>query len=238
MPVTHRAWIAALFAPRTTISSSIVAPLSSAEIHGPSYCSEWNVGQVLSHLGSGAEIGLANLNAALAGEEAPTREYYQSVWARWDALDPDEMAKQSLVSDAAHVERFEGLDDEALDALRRDGRWAASSMPPVSSRCASTNTPCTPGTWQRCATRERPCCPRPSSCSSIASGTASAAWRAVDKPKAAPTSPRSRIATSGFRSRRQARPRGGRAPSSTLEIPTEALTRTVRASRRGALGGR
>jgi uncharacterized protein (TIGR03083 family) len=113
----HRAWIGALRASHDHLAS-VVAPLTSEEIHGPSYCSEWNVGQVLSHLGSGAEIGLANLNAALAGAESPTREYYQSVWARWDALDPDEMAKQSIVSDAAHIERLEGLDDDALDAVR------------------------------------------------------------------------------------------------------------------------
>jgi uncharacterized protein (TIGR03083 family) len=117
MDTGHRAWIGALRASHDHLVA-VVEPLTSAEIHGPSYCSDWHVGQVLSHLGSGAEIGLANLNAALAGEEAPSREYYQSVWARWDALEPDEMAAQSIVSDTAHVERLEGLGDDELDALR------------------------------------------------------------------------------------------------------------------------
>ena len=55
--------------------------------------SDWAVAQVLSHLGSGAEITLASLEGALSGEGAPQQEFNKSVWARWDALSPAEQAR-------------------------------------------------------------------------------------------------------------------------------------------------
>ena len=41
--------------------------LSGAQLAGPSGASEWTVAQVLSHLGSGAEIALAGYEAAFTG---------------------------------------------------------------------------------------------------------------------------------------------------------------------------
>jgi len=83
-----------------------------------SYCSEWTIAQVLSHLGSGAEIGLLNLNAALAGGPPPDRELYLAIWDVWNAKSPEAQAADSLVSDAAYISAWESLDDAALDALR------------------------------------------------------------------------------------------------------------------------
>jgi hypothetical protein len=53
-----------------------------------SYCAEWTVAQVYSHLGSGAEIGLANLDAGLTGGPLPDP---QPIWNRWDSLTPEGM---------------------------------------------------------------------------------------------------------------------------------------------------
>lgn len=97
--------------------AGVMAGLNASAVAGPSYCSEWSVAQVLSHLGSGAEIGLANLEAMLAGEPAPARERYQEIWARWDAKSPADMAADALVSDEAHVSRLEGLSDDQLNGL-------------------------------------------------------------------------------------------------------------------------
>ena len=97
--------------------AGVVAGLSASQVAGPSYCSEWSVAQVLSHLGSGAEIGLANLEAMLTGEPAPSRERYQEIWARWDAKSPADMAADAMVSDEAHVSRLAGLSDDQLNGL-------------------------------------------------------------------------------------------------------------------------
>lgn len=95
----------------------VMAGLSPSQVAGPSYCSEWSVAQVLSHLGSGAEIGLLNLEAMLAGEPAPARERYQEIWARWDAKSPADMAADALVSDEAHISRLVALSDAELNGL-------------------------------------------------------------------------------------------------------------------------
>jgi uncharacterized protein (TIGR03083 family) len=97
--------------------AGVMAGLSASQVAGPSYCSEWSVAQVLSHLGSGAEIGLTNLEAMLANEPAPPREKYQEIWARWDAKSPADMAADALVSDEAHISRLEGLSDSELNGL-------------------------------------------------------------------------------------------------------------------------
>ena len=44
--------------------------------------------QVLSHLGSGAEIAHAGYRAALDGTPAPEQEFNQGVWDRWNARSP------------------------------------------------------------------------------------------------------------------------------------------------------
>jgi uncharacterized protein (TIGR03083 family) len=97
--------------------AGIVGSLDVGAVEGPSYCSEWNVAQVLSHLGSGAEIGLANLEAMVAGQPAPARELYQSIWDTWNAKSPADMAADALVSDEKHVSRLESLSDDQLNGL-------------------------------------------------------------------------------------------------------------------------
>jgi uncharacterized protein (TIGR03083 family) len=97
--------------------AGIVDSLDAGAVAGPSYCSDWTVAQVLSHLGSGAEIGLANLEAMVAGEPAPARELYQSIWDTWNAKSAADMAADALVADEKHVSRLESLSDEQLDGL-------------------------------------------------------------------------------------------------------------------------
>lgn len=100
--------------------AGIVQRLSAEQIEGPSYCDDWSVAQVLSHLGSGAEIHLANLEAMLAGADMPSRDVYQQIWDRWNAKTPAAMAADAVVSDERHVSRFEGLSDGDLDGLAWD----------------------------------------------------------------------------------------------------------------------
>jgi len=89
-----------------------------ADMVRPSGAAEWTVAQVMSHLGSGAEIARAGLDAALADSSPPAQSFYESVWARWDALAPRQQADECLLSDAAFVESYEALDDATRNSLR------------------------------------------------------------------------------------------------------------------------
>jgi uncharacterized protein (TIGR03083 family) len=111
----HRGAVETLAASHANLKEVVVnaGPPTAA-----SYCSEWTIAQVLSHLGSGAEIGLLNLNAALAGGPSPERELYLAIWDVWNAKSPEAQAADSLLSDAAYISRWEGLSDAELDALR------------------------------------------------------------------------------------------------------------------------
>jgi uncharacterized protein (TIGR03083 family) len=112
-------WISALRASHDRLVG-IATGLGPEEVRAPSYCDEWTIAQVLSHLGSGAEIHLANLEAMLTGSVMPSREDYQQIWDRWNAKSPEAMAADALEADARHLERFEGLSDDELDRLAWD----------------------------------------------------------------------------------------------------------------------
>ena len=89
--------------------AALVPGLTDEQLAGPSGAAEWTVAQVLSHLGSGAEIGLATLGTALAAGPAAEPGFNQSVWDRWNALSPREQATDFVDHDARLVAAFEGL---------------------------------------------------------------------------------------------------------------------------------
>jgi uncharacterized protein (TIGR03083 family) len=95
-----------------------IAPtLTDDQLTGPSGSSEWSIGQVFSHLGSGAEITLAGLTAALDGGDAPDEDFNRSVWARWDAMSPSEQRAGFVEHDTRLVEKFEALTPEQHESL-------------------------------------------------------------------------------------------------------------------------
>lgn len=100
--------------------AAFVGKLGPDDLTRPSGASDWQVSQVLSHLGSGAEINLAALRAAQAGEPAPGGEFNQSVWARWDAMPPAEHASGFLEANERLVRAYEELDPAARADLRID----------------------------------------------------------------------------------------------------------------------
>lgn len=79
---------------------------------------DWTVAQVLSHLGSGAEIAHAGLDAALSGAATPDQSFNESVWARWNGLSPRQQADGCIEGDAALVAAYEALDDTVRNDLR------------------------------------------------------------------------------------------------------------------------
>ena len=81
--------------------------LSDEQLRGPSGASEWTVADVLSHLGSGAEISRHTLQKA-AGDETDTPSNEQ-VWDRWNALSPGEQASGFVASSEELVTLLESL---------------------------------------------------------------------------------------------------------------------------------
>jgi len=93
--------------------ASFAMTIPPAERTRRSYCTEWTVAQVYSHLGSGAEIESARIRAGLAGTAAPDPTEF---WRRWDALRPDQMIEQFAAADAGYLDLVHELNlDEVGD---------------------------------------------------------------------------------------------------------------------------
>jgi len=97
--------------------AALVTTLADDQLSGPSGASEWSVAQVLSHLGSGSEISLAGLRAAVGEGETPGDDFNRSVWDRWDAMSPTEQAEGFLRHDEALVAALEALTPEQRSSL-------------------------------------------------------------------------------------------------------------------------
>lgn len=100
--------------------AAMVRDFTAEDLARTSGAAEWDVSQVLSHLGSGAEINRAVLEGALAGTGAPESGFNQGVWARWDAMSREERAEGFLDTSDALVRRYEGLDADTRENLRID----------------------------------------------------------------------------------------------------------------------
>jgi uncharacterized protein (TIGR03083 family) len=96
---------------------AIVEPLDLRQLEQPCYASKWSIAQVLSHLGSQAEIFGMFLAAGLSGEEPPGREAFGPIWDSWNARSPQAQAADALSADQATLEQFESLDADQLAGL-------------------------------------------------------------------------------------------------------------------------
>jgi uncharacterized protein (TIGR03083 family) len=90
--------------------------LDDAQLVGASYCGEWTIADVLSHLGSGAVIMQRGLRDALAGTQTP-EGFAQGVWDEWNAKSPRAQKDDALVSDEALLEALEAVGDEEQAAF-------------------------------------------------------------------------------------------------------------------------
>ena len=114
-----RTWIATLRESHDRLVG-LVQPMTPDQVRGESYCRDWSNAQVLSHLGSGAEIALLMLPGALGTGEPAGQEAFQPVWDVWNAKTPDAQAADAIESDERHVATLEGLTDAELAAARMD----------------------------------------------------------------------------------------------------------------------
>ncbi|UBU08738.1 maleylpyruvate isomerase family mycothiol-dependent enzyme [Nonomuraea gerenzanensis] len=113
----------AVIAALRTGHDSLAATVSSfaeGDLARPSGASEWDISQVLSHLGSGAEIARATLRAALDGEPPRGQDFMQSVWDRWNAMTRGDRADGFLRSDEELIALYESLDQDTRAGLRVD----------------------------------------------------------------------------------------------------------------------
>lgn len=98
--------------------AALVGSLSDDDLGLPSGATEWPVAQVLSHLGSGAEIGRASYDAALTGAEPPGQDFNIPVWDRWNAMTPRQQAAGFVETDGRLVDLLESLSPEQREALQ------------------------------------------------------------------------------------------------------------------------
>jgi uncharacterized protein (TIGR03083 family) len=109
-------WIAALRNSHERLAS-LVSPLTPEQLRGPAYPTEWSTAQVLSHLGSGAEISLLTLPSALGQAGPVDRDAFPPIWDVWNAKSPDDQAADGLSSDEKYVRALEQLSDEDLAGI-------------------------------------------------------------------------------------------------------------------------
>ncbi|MEV1001653.1 maleylpyruvate isomerase family mycothiol-dependent enzyme [Nonomuraea sp. NPDC050202] len=100
--------------------AATVSSFADDDLARRSGSAEWDVSEVLSHLGSGAEITRATLRAALDGEPGPGRDFMQPVWDRWNAMTRRQRADGFLRSSQALTELYESLDQDTRTSLRID----------------------------------------------------------------------------------------------------------------------
>ena len=128
MTATVDASIAALRSTHDELAG-LVRGLTDEQLLAPSGSSQWPVAQVLSHLGSGAEISAATLRGAVEGSGRPADGFNQSVWDRWNALSPREQADGYLAADAVLVQAVESLTPEQRAGLSVDLGFLPAPVP-------------------------------------------------------------------------------------------------------------
>ena len=100
--------------------AGLVTPLTPDQLRAQSYDSDWTIAQVLSHLGSGAEIGTLSLAAALGGGGQLDQSAFPAIWDAWNNRTPDMQAADALTWDGENVSRLERLTGEELDSIGLD----------------------------------------------------------------------------------------------------------------------
>ncbi|MHB8394267.1 MAG: maleylpyruvate isomerase family mycothiol-dependent enzyme [Candidatus Dormibacteria bacterium] len=135
-------WISALRDSHQRLRS-VSSDLSSGGPRSTSYATEWSIADVLSHLGSQAEIFQLFLKAGLSDEAAPGREQFQPIWDSWNARTPEAQARDAIRGDAEILMRLEqtGAEDQRrfhLSLFGRDLDWAGLARMRLSEHAIHT----------------------------------------------------------------------------------------------------
>ena len=109
------------------VLAGLVRTFTDEQLALTSGAAEWTVAQVLSHLGSGAEIGHAPI--ALAAGETVVAEDNQTIWARWDASAPRAQAEGFLEHNGRWLDVVEALTPEQRSSLTVDLGFLPEPVP-------------------------------------------------------------------------------------------------------------
>jgi uncharacterized protein (TIGR03083 family) len=100
--------------------AELVSSFREDDLTRPSGSAQWDVSEVLSHLGSGAEIGQATLQAALDDKPNPGRQSMETIWDRWNAMTRRQRADRFLHANNTLTGLYESLDASKRENLRID----------------------------------------------------------------------------------------------------------------------
>ena len=123
--LTDRA-IAALHAEHDTLVA-LLADIDDNALTSSSGADDWTVAQVLSHLGSGAEIGRSPILRA-AGDSVQAEDN-QTIWARWDAASPAEQASGFVEHNQRWLDAVDALTPEQRASLSVDLGFLPAPVP-------------------------------------------------------------------------------------------------------------
>ena len=96
---------------------AVVEGLDPDVLRTSAYPSEWTIADVLSHLGSGAQILERRMEDSLAGVDTPD-DAAPAVWDLWNAKTPDAQAADAVEADRTLLDRLDGLGSEDRERFR------------------------------------------------------------------------------------------------------------------------
>jgi uncharacterized protein (TIGR03083 family) len=99
--------------------AAALSPLSDEQLNSRSYCRDWSVAQVASHLGSGAEIFGRFLESG-TGQGSAESVDFQAVWDVWNAKSPRAQADDVVRADQAFLNGVTAMDAETRQRWELD----------------------------------------------------------------------------------------------------------------------
>jgi uncharacterized protein (TIGR03083 family) len=97
---------------------ALAGALTGSQLAQRSYCPDWSIAQVFSHLGSQAEVFGLWLDAGLSGQDPPGQDVFRPIWEAWNAKGPEAQVADSLQANEKLVQRFESLDAGQRERFR------------------------------------------------------------------------------------------------------------------------
>jgi uncharacterized protein (TIGR03083 family) len=117
METDPRRWTEALRESHEALIAQVTR-LAPEQLQVGSYCRGWDIAQVLSHLGSSAEIGLLGLERALVDSPPLERGAFPVIWDRWNSLSPMDKVAAMVLWDRRFVSVLQGVDERILSSLQ------------------------------------------------------------------------------------------------------------------------
>ncbi len=110
-------WVRAYRASHDRLAG-LVAGLDGAGLRAQSYDTEWSLADVLSHLGSGAEIFSLYVDAGVTGGDPPAQDDFKPIWEAWNTRSPEDQAARSIAANEDLATRVESLTPEQRAAFQ------------------------------------------------------------------------------------------------------------------------